>query len=97
LPGLQSYGARLNVGFFELGPVSLLAGTEAGWLKFDGIETVSGTGTFGQAYLGFEVPIGGRFKLEADAGPAIYQLNAEGQAVNGSDLIFNAAFYLYVW
>jgi hypothetical protein len=66
-------------------------------LKFDGIETVSGTGTFGQAYLGFEVPIGGRFKLEADAGPAIYQLNAEGQAVNGSDLIFNAAFYLYVW
>jgi hypothetical protein len=95
--GLQAYGARLNDGFAHAGPLTLLAGAEAGWLKFDGIQTISGTGAYEQAYVGIELPFAQRWKLELDGGPLWAQLSSEGQSASGVDLVVDAALYLYVW
>lgn len=95
--GLQVYSGRLSYDFVKIGPLMALAGGEAGWIKFDGIDTVSGSGGYGQVFVGLEYPFASRLKLEADGGPLFAQLNAEGQSVKTGDLVFDAALYLYLW
>ena len=95
--GLQIYSGRLSWDFMSVGPLKALVGAEGGWIKFDQIDTISGTGSYGQLYVGLEYPFAKRLKLEVDGGPLYVQLNAEGQSVATGDLAFNAALYLYLW
>lgn len=95
--GVQIYSGRLSWDFMPVGPLKALVGAEGGWIKFDSIDTISGTGTYGQLFVGLEYPFAKRLKLEVDGGPLFVQLYAEGQSVRTGDLVFNAALYLYLW
>lgn len=95
--GMQIYGGRLNYNFFNFGPVRALVGTEAGYIKLDGLETLTGDGSYGQGYLGFDWQVTRRVGLEIDGGPALIRLQAEGQSVSATELLFNAAVYLNLW
>jgi hypothetical protein len=97
MEGLQTYGGRVNYTLGTLGAVKTVVGGELAWLKFDGLDTMSGTGQSAQAYFGLELPFAGRWGLQADAGPLWVQLTSEGQSVVASDLVFNAALYFYIW
>jgi len=96
LQGVQTYAGRLSFGLADWGPVRARLGAEAGWIKFDGVQTVSGTGGYGQALVGLELPFLDRWSLEAEGGPAWVQLNGDSQSAFGADLVFDAALYFYL-
>ena len=95
--GLQVYSGRLSWDFLRLGPLNALAGGEGGWAKFDGIDTISGTGAFGQAYAGLELHLTRRLSLQADAGPAWLWAWSESRERTDMAMVFNTALYFYLW
>jgi hypothetical protein len=95
--GVQVYSGRLYWNFADLGPLRFTAGAEAGWLKFDGVDTLSGTGVVASGFFGLEYPFAKRFKLSLDAGPAWMQASAEGQTFASTDIVYNTALYFYLY
>jgi hypothetical protein len=95
--GVQVYSARLYWNFVDLGPLKFTAGAEGGWLKFDGVETLSGSGSVAGGFVGLEYPFAKRFRLSLDAGPAWMQASAEGQTFASTDIVYNTALYFYLY
>jgi hypothetical protein len=95
--GEQVYAGRAFWDFADLGPLKVMAGGEGGWTRFDGIDTVNGTGYYGEAFVGLEYPFAHRLRLSVDVGPAWLQAGAEGQSVSSTELIYSTALYLFVF
>ncbi len=95
--GIQVYSARLHWNFADLGPLKLTAGAEGGYVRFDGVHTISGTGALGSGFLGIEYPFAGRLRLNADVGPAWLQASSGGRSHSTTELIYNTALYFYLF
>ena len=95
--GLQVYSGCLGWAFAALGPLAVVAGAEGGWARFDGVDTLSGDGSYAQAYLGLEYPFARRLRVTVDAGPAWLSANAGGHSYSSTDLIYNTALYFYLF
>ena len=94
---LQIYSGRLSWNLADLGPLKVLAGGEGGWAKFDGVDSISGNGSYAQAYAGLEYPFAGRLRVSVDLGPAWIQAAADGANYSTTVLVYNTALYLYIW
>jgi hypothetical protein len=95
--GLQLYSGRASWGFAALGPLRAMLGAEAGWAVIGGTEGLTGSGAYGQGFVGLEYPFAKRLRLSVDAGPAWSQATAEGQTVSSVDLVFGTALYVYLF
>ncbi len=93
--GIQIYSGRLYWNFMDLGPLKATLGGEAGWARFDGIETLGGNGVVTSAFVGLEYPFAKRFRVTADLGPAWLQATADDKTYSVTDWVVNTALYFY--
>lgn len=93
--GLQIYSGRLYWDFAKVGPLLAMAGAEAGVAEFANVDSVTGSGFYGEAFVGLEYPFAHRLRLSVDAGPARLQAASGGQTYASTDVIFNTALYFY--
>jgi hypothetical protein len=95
--GLQIYSGRVSWDFGHVGPLRALLGAECGWAKFDGLDSISGNGVYGEGFAGLEYPFARRLRLTVDVGPAWLQASAQDHSLSTVDVIFNTALYFYLF
>lgn len=92
--GEQAYGGRLYWRMFHLGPAGILLGGEVGFLDYNSIYTLSGTGDYGEIFVGAQYRFMKRWAALVDFGPAKIQVRADnGQSLAQQQWIFNTALY----
>jgi tetratricopeptide (TPR) repeat protein len=94
--GQQAYSARLIWNYVDLGPLKMTLGGEGGMVELDGVDSLNGSGPFGEGFLGLEYPVG-RFRLSVDVGEAYMSATSLGHTYSTTDIIYNTAVYLYLF
>jgi len=95
--GIQIYSIRLSWNFLDIGPIKAIVGGEAGWAKFDGVDSMSGVGTFAQGLVGLEYPFAKRFRISVDIGPAWINVYSDGYTYSTAVAVYNTALYYYLF
>lgn len=94
---IQIYSGRVYWDFLDLGPLMVELGAEGGVARFNGLDTLDGTGGFGEGFLCLEYPIGNRMRLAVDGGPARVAATSDGYTYTQNAMVFDAALYVYVF
>gem|GEM_PF-2958503 len=92
---LQIYSGRIFWDFASLGPFQAVAGGEGGWAKFDGVDGISGNGSFFEGFLGAEYPFARQLRVSVDVGPAWIQASAQNVDYRTQVLVYNTALYYF--
>ena len=95
--GAQAYAGRLYYNYTHLGPVGLNVGGEGGWITLNGLDGVTGEGSYGEAFLGAQVGFAKRWGVSLDVGPALMNLNSDGISQSGTEWVVSTALYLWVF
>jgi hypothetical protein len=95
--GMQAYGARLYWRAVQAAPLGLLLGTEAGYLSFHNVDTLSGSGGYGEVFVGAEYRFLQRWKALVDYGLAKIDVNAQGQSLAQQQWVLNTALYFTLY
>jgi hypothetical protein len=95
--GVQAYSGRVYGRLWRTGGLQFQVGAEAGLLSFNAVESLSGNGSFYQAFAGAEYALGRRVALSADIGPAIVNVSDGKVSVSGLEWVYTTAFYFRVF
>jgi hypothetical protein len=93
--GEQAYSGRLYINPISLGSVDFDLGGEGGFLNFNGIDTISGHGSYGEPFVGVEYRFSKQWRITVDIGPALINVDSGGTSVSEWEWTYNTA--LYVW
>jgi hypothetical protein len=95
--GIQVYTGRVYWDFWDIRPFKLMVGAEGGVAEFQGIDSISGSGSVLGCFVGAELPVAHRLRLSVDVGPSRIQASSEGYSYQTTELIYNTALYVYLF
>jgi hypothetical protein len=94
LDSIQSYGLRLYVPLWAQGPAfKFYTGAEGAYVRFDGINTVSGDGWTGSFFAGVQYRFARRWSLGLDLGPSVAAVSSNSDSLVRVDWVGNAGVY----
>jgi hypothetical protein len=94
LDSIQSYGLRLYVPLWSQGPAfKFYTGAEGAYVRFDGINTVSGDGWTGSFFAGVQYRFARRWSLGLDLGPSVAAVSSNSDSLVRVDWVGNAGVY----
>ena len=85
--------ARLLGRAFSVGGLDLQVGAEAGYIAINGLDQVTGNGTFAEPFAGLEYHLTPRWSVHADLGPTYFQISSQGESVGQWQWTYNTALY----
>jgi tetratricopeptide (TPR) repeat protein len=94
--GMQGYSGRLIWNYADWGPLKFTVGGEGGIVELGGVDSLNGSGPFGDGFLGLEYPIG-RFRLSVDVDEAYISATDLGHTYATTYVVYNTALYLYLF
>ncbi|HTB22605.1 MAG TPA: hypothetical protein VK914_07865 [bacterium] len=89
----QAYSARLYFRALRWNELGAYAGAETGYLRFDGVYSLDGTGFFVEPLVGAEYFIDKRWFLNVDIGPAFVNVSSSGENIGEWQWTVNTALY----
>jgi hypothetical protein len=89
----QAYSARLYFRALRWNELGAYAGAESGYLRFDGVYSLDGTGFFAEPFVGAEYFIDKRWFLNVDIGPAFVNVSSDGENIGEWQWTVNTALY----
>jgi hypothetical protein len=95
--GEEAYAGRLYLNPYSLGPLDLDLGVEAGFLNFNGVDSISGSGSYAEPFIGLEYRFLKRWRAAVDLGPTWINLSSSGQDLQDMEWTLNAALYCWLF
>jgi hypothetical protein len=95
--GVQVYSGRLYWNPLDLGPLNLELGAEAGYGRFNDIDSLNGGGPAYGGFVGLEYRFARRLRLSADIGPYRITASSEGYSYSTTQAVVNTALYIYLF
>ena len=92
--GISLIAGRGYWNFCKLDSVTLFAGAEGGYIKFN-TQSTKGTGWEASGFVGGEMPLARWLSVALDFSPMYIDLKSQGTGIGGIEYAVNLAIYIY--
>jgi hypothetical protein len=92
--GVNLFAGRGYWNIHKINPVTLFAGAEGGYIKFNTLAT-KGTGWEASVFAGGKMPLSHWLSISMDFAPMFIKLNSQSTGVNGMEYVVNFAIYIH--